>query len=132
MNAAATGEDLQQVARNEYLANTLITAGWLKPLTVQNRNQAMQTLIVHDVLVKRKEPLDQFCKGLETLGILGLVRTQQDLMKKYFISNLEVALTSQEVIGCLDIRPEDNDREAKQFLLLAIQNLENGLCGIIK
>lgn len=43
---------------------------------------------------------------------------------------MQVALTSQEVIECLDFRDEDKDREAKQFIVLAIQNLENGLCGI--
>lgn len=61
MNAASNDDELEQVAENEFLGNALITAGWL------HRHHAMQTLIVHDVLRKRKEPLDQFCKGLEVL-----------------------------------------------------------------
>ena len=41
-----------------------IRAGWLMPLTLSNRNIAQQNLIVHEVLIKRKEAMDQFCKGL--------------------------------------------------------------------
>ena len=52
MTAAAGNEDLQEVANHEFLGNALITAGWLKPVTILDRNHAMHTLIVHDVLKK--------------------------------------------------------------------------------
>lgn len=52
LTAAAGNEDLQEVANHEFLGNALITAGWLKPVTILDRNHAMQTLIVHDVLKK--------------------------------------------------------------------------------
>ena len=41
----------------------------------------MQTLLIHEVLVKRKEAADQFFAGLEALGILSLVRSNTQLMK---------------------------------------------------
>ena len=89
VNAATGIEELQYLACNEVLGNALITAGWLKPLTLLNSNHAIQTLIVHDVLVKRKEPLDQFRKGLETLGILDLAqitaRPDGQLFPKYIV-----------------------------------------------
>lgn len=129
VNAATSIEELQCLASNEVLGNALITAGWLKPLTLLNSNHAMQTLIVHDVLVKRKEPLDQFRKGLETLGILDLIKSQPHLMGSYFQNTLWVALTSQQVIECLHFQVEDNDKVAKTFLVRAIQDLENGWCG---
>ena len=129
VNAATSIEELQYLASNEVLGNALITAGWLKPLTLLNSNHAMQTLIVHDVLVKRKEPLDQFRKGLETLGILDLIKSQPHLMGSYFQNTLWVALTSQQVIECLHFQVEDNDKVAKTFLVRAIQDLENGWCG---
>lgn len=88
----------------------------------------MQTLIVHDVQKKRQEPLDQFRKGLETLGILGLIKSHPDLMGAYFLNTWQAALTSQEVLECLEFQEEDNDKEANYFLVKAIQNLENGLC----
>ena len=42
----------QQKKNNEFLGNALITSGWLKPLTILNRDHWMQTLIVQDVLKK--------------------------------------------------------------------------------
>ena len=129
VNAATSIEELQYLASNEVLGNALITAGWLKPLTLLNSSHAMQTLIVHNVLVKRKEPLDQFRKGLESLGNLDLIKSQPDLMDSYFQNTLWVALTSQQVIECLHFQVEDKDKEAKTFLIRAIQDLENGWCG---
>lgn len=131
MTAAAGSEDLQEVANDEFLGNALINLKLklkLKPLTILNRNHAMQTLIVHDVQKKRQEPLDQFRKGLETLGILGLIKSHPDLMGAYFLNTWQAALTSQEVLECLEFQEEDNDKEANYFLVKAIQNLENGLC----
>ena len=87
-----------------------------------NRNHAMQTLTVHDVLKKRQEPLDQFRKRLETLGILDLIKSHPDLMGAYFLNTWQAALTSQEVLECLEFQEEDNDKEANYFLK-AIQNL---------
>lgn len=129
MTAAAGSEDLQEVANDEFLGNALINLKLkLKPLTILNRNHAMQTLIVHDVQKKRQEPLDQFRKGLETLGILSLIKSHPDLMGAYFLNTWQAALTSQEVLECLEFQEEDNDKEANYFLVKAIQNLENGLC----
>lgn len=85
MNAAASDDDIQRVAGNEFLGNALIAAGWLQLLTIKNRDHAMQAVIVHDVLTKRKEPLDQFCKRLKTLGIHNLIKSQPDLMQAYFL-----------------------------------------------
>ena len=46
-----------------------------------------KALIVHDVLIKRKEPLDQFVKGLETLGVHQLIKSSPGLMKEHFVNS---------------------------------------------
>ena len=76
---------LIQPMENEFFSNALVTAGWLQPLTLANRHRAMQTIIVHDVLTKRKEPLDQFVKGLETLGVHQLIKSSPGLMKEHLV-----------------------------------------------
>ena len=58
----------------------------MKSVTLANRGIALQNLIIHEVLVKRKEALDQFCKGLQTLGILSAIQTCPEAMKAYFIA----------------------------------------------
>lgn len=127
MNAATSDDDILQIQNDrEFLGNALITAGWLQPLTMNNRDLAMQAIIVHDVLTKRKEPLDQFCKGLKTLGIYDLIKSQPELMQAYFLSSAQVPFTSQDLINCLDIDEEDKDKKARQFLVQAIRNLEKG------
>ena len=127
MNAATSDDDILQIQNDrEFLGIALITAGWLQPLTMNNRDLAMQAIIVHDVLTKRKEPLDQFCKGLKTLGIYDLTKSQPELMQAYFLSSAQVPFTSQDLINCLDIDEEDKDKKARQFLVQAIRNLEKG------
>ena len=53
------------------------------------------------------------------MGILGA----------YFWNTLQAALTSQKVHECLEFQEGDNDKEVNYFLVKAIQNLDNGLCG---
>ncbi|KAK2556232.1 G2/M phase-specific E3 ubiquitin-protein ligase [Acropora cervicornis] len=74
VTAAKSEEELVSLKQNGVLVDSLVNAGWLNNLTLTNRNLAMQTFMVHLVLQKRKEPLDQLCKGLKTLGVLDLVR----------------------------------------------------------
>lgn len=127
MNAATSDDDILQIQNDhEFLGNSLITAGWLQPLTMKTRDLAMQALIVHDILTKRKKPLDQFCKGLKTLGFYDLTKSQPDLMQAYVPSSAQVPFTGQDVIKCLDIDKGDKDKKAKQFLDQAIWNLEKG------
>ena len=86
MDNASSTADIDTVMENEFFSNALVTAGWLQPLTLANRHRAMQTIIVHDVLTKRKEPLDQFVKGLETLGVHQLIKSSPGLMKEHFVN----------------------------------------------
>jgi hypothetical protein len=54
--------------------------------TLSNRDIALQNFIVQEVLVKRKEALDQFCKGLKALGVHFVFQTCPEEMKIYFIA----------------------------------------------
>ena len=90
----------------------------------------MQTLMVHFILQKRKEPLDQFCKGLKTLGILNLVRSYPEQMKRYFVMQ-EEPLNSEVIIGLLTLSDptEPLDEQSSRvhgYLLQGITKLEKG------
>lgn len=82
VTAAKSEEELVSLKQNVMLVDSLVYAGWLKDLTLGNRNLAMQTIMVHFVLHKRKEPFFQLCKGLKTLGVLELVKAFPDLMRR--------------------------------------------------
>jgi hypothetical protein len=111
---------------NEFFSNALITAGWLQPLTLANRHRVMQTIIVYDVLMKRKATLDQFIKGLETLGVHQLIKSSPELMKQHFV-NTTGPLKSDDLIKSLKFPENDENRLAKEFLIQSIMELENVL-----
>ena len=50
------------------------------------KHHAMQTLVVHDALTKRKAAMDQFINRLEVLGIHGLFKLNPKLMEVYFVN----------------------------------------------
>ena len=97
------------------------------PVTPINRYLAMQTLIVHDVLTKRKATMDQFIKGLEVLGVHGLIESNLKLMEAHFVCT-QAPLTSVLLIDNFYFEANIEHKMAKQFLIQAIQNLEKGLC----
>ena len=127
VDEASNEEDLNEVMQDEFLVNSLVNAGWLTPVTPINRYLAMQTLIVHDVLIKRKATMDQFIKGLEVLDVHGLIKSNPKLMEAHFVST-QAPLTSVQLIDNFHFEANIEHKMAKQFLIQAIQNLEKGLC----
>jgi len=86
VTAAKSEEELVPLKQNGMLVDSLVNAGWLKDLTLGNRNLAMQTFMVHFVLQKQKEPLSQLCKGLKTIGVLELVRAHPGFIFFFFLN----------------------------------------------
>lgn len=76
--------------------------------------------MLHDVLLKRKEPLDEFCKGLSSLSIL-------DLVKPYFVRDEKKQLKSDDIISNLDVLDIGKSGVSFNFLAQAINDLETGL-----
>ena len=98
-----TEDELSEISNDSPVTDVLLAAGLLHQLSLKNCGLAMQTIMIHDVLLKRKEPPDQLCEGLKTLGILHLIRAHPDLMKSYFVHNDDTCLTSDDIINNLEI-----------------------------
>lgn len=112
------------------LADGLINARWLRQLTMKNKDIAIQTLLVDFTLRKRKEPLEQMCKGLETLAVLTLIRGNPTLMERYFVTQ-QNAMKADDIISNLmfDINVEpvgERSKQAFSYLKQAILKLEEG------
>ena len=118
--------DLEEAMSDDFLRNSLITAGWLQPLTMANKHYAMQTLIVFDVLEKRKPPMDQFIKGQETLAVHTLITLYPELMRPHFV-NSTGPLKSGDLIENLSFTDNTQNQMAKDFLIQSIKELENGV-----
>ncbi len=112
------------------MMDSLIRAGWLMALTLSNRNMALQNLIVHEVLIKRKEAMDQFCKGLKILGVHSAVQVCPELMQTYFVAhpNQLTALQIMDLFANIDVLQENEKSErARGFLVKCIYLLEQGI-----
>ena len=83
------------------MIDILMRPGWLEVLTIHNKSVAMQTLLIHKMLIKRKQAGDSFFSGLETLGVLSLIRSSPQLMLSYFVADEDIVLTSHCILGCL-------------------------------
>lgn len=108
----------------------MLEAGWIKPLTIENRAIAVQALVCHHVILKRKVPLDHFREGLESLGVLELLIRKPDLMKTYFVTSRNVTVTTLQLItNMTGIHSELDDAEeerARKFFMEALHGLEKG------
>lgn len=127
---ASSDEELSLLARNATLVDGLLNSGWFHYLTMTNKGLAMQTYVEFYVLKKRKEPLDQLCKGLENLGILSLVRGNPSLMQSYFIA-CEVPLTSKDILESFSYNMasepvDEKSQSADSFMKQAVVKLEEG------
>ena len=69
-------------------------------LQVNNKDEIIQTLIIHDALHRRKVFIDCFCKGLEVYGLYTLMKGFPDLFERVFISN---EITCDEVINSITL-----------------------------
>ena len=64
--------------------------------------------MIHDILVKRKSILDQFRKGLSTLGFLAETEHNPSLFEEFFVH--QGVLSNDFVISCLHFQ-ESRDLE---------------------
>ena len=74
-----------------------------------NKLDVLQSLMIHDILVKRKSVLDQFRKGLSTLGFLAEMERNPSLFEEFFVH--QGVLSNDFVISCLHFQ-ESRDLEA--------------------
>ena len=116
--------------------DALLSAGWVRVLTLENKGLAMWQLIVHEVILKRKVSLDQFCAGSKVLGVHDLLMRHSKMMEPYFVARTQT-LSASAVLGLFeDISQEQSDpktEQARQHLIKAITDLDvEGLVMIIR
>ena len=133
MNEAKTNEEILELIQSNNMIDSLLRSGWVKSVTLANRGIALQNLIIHEVLVKRKEALDQFCKGLQTLGILSAIQTCPEAMKVYFIAQqtpLSVAVMLELFDDINAVQECSRCEKARGYFIDCIHSLETGMCKL--
>jgi hypothetical protein len=127
VNEAKTNEEILELIQSNNMIDSLLRSGWVNSVTLSNRDIALQNLIIHEVLVKRKEALDQFCKGLQALGVHSAIQTCPEAMKVYFVAQQ----TPLSVTAILDLFADINAvqecsrcEKARGFFIDCIRSLE--------
>ena len=103
----------------------LINFHYYSTLQPDNKLNVLQSLMLHDILVKRKSILDQFRKGLSTLGFLAEMEHNPSLFEECFVH--QGVLSNDFVISCLHFE-ESRDLETSgdrvyQMLQTFLRNL---------
>ena len=100
-----------------------------------NKLDVLQSLMIHDILVKRKSILDQFRKGLSTLGFLAEMEHNPSLFEEFFVH--QGVIGNDFVISCLHFQ-ESRDLKTSgdrvyQMLQTFLRNLSlDGLKNFLK
>ena len=81
-----------------------------------NKLDVLQSLMVHDILVKRKSILDQFRKGLCTLGLLKEMEKNPHLFEECFIHKGK--MTQESVANCLHFEDSEDADSERVFQML--------------
>ena len=128
MNNASSNDELQRVLHGNDQTDALLAGGWMRVLTVENKGLAMWQLMIHEVILKRKVALDQFCAGLTVLGVRKLLMAHSKMMEPYFVAREQTPLSANAVLGLFeDITEQQSDvkkEQARQHLIKAITDLD--------
>lgn len=123
-----TPDDLARIlTTNPQCIELLNAAGWLHILTMENKGLAIWQIMVHEILLKRKIALDQFCSGLKLLNFIGLIKRNPDMMRPYFVYGGGNFLKSEDILNLFKDVDEHSEvtKKASQFLCNAIKNLDS-------
>ena len=99
---------------NNDIISRFVDAGFTSGLTVNSMNEALSTLAFHHCVLSIKAEIDQFCSGLEPLGVLDAVRKYKEQFKPFFyitstVSNGLVRIMSLEVYSSSTHRQRNDE-----------------------
>lgn len=78
-------------------ASFLADTGYRKPPKLSDKFEMCSVLKHYYTIAKVKPEIDQFLEGLETLGVLEMMRQCSDLMKVFFVPTDDIVLTRGEM-----------------------------------
>jgi len=78
----------------------------------------MQSLMLHNILVRKKSILDQFRQGLSMLGLLDEIERSPQMFEDCFVHKDEVS--KESVAGCLYFADSEDEHAERVFQMLHI------------
>ena len=110
-------DDVEEFERQASMADIRFTAGYCKTkVTIEDRDEFISSIAVHMNVINSLSEINQFIKGLELFGFLGVVRKHPKDARSIFESLNNDALTA-EVLDDLfefDFSPPGSNRRARE------------------
>lgn len=117
--SASKDEDFQNLNADEGVSNLLIQCGFVnKLLNKQNSQQACQRVLVHQVLMYKKDPIQEIRRGLQTASITSFLKDHPALWKTIFATAADVKLQSDLVVRSLKCDPSVGELNEQQETIL--------------
>ncbi|KAL5469173.1 hypothetical protein EMCRGX_G030387 [Ephydatia muelleri] len=88
--AANCTEEIQAVFSEDIAISYLAECGYTQPISTlqwKMKDDIVSTLIDYHLILKVKACMDQFCEGLETLGVGSIVRKNPSVLRQFFVFN---------------------------------------------
>ncbi|CAB3977887.1 Hypothetical predicted protein [Paramuricea clavata] len=95
--SAKENDELQELNSSEPFLNVLQDSGLVTLPNVDNSIAIAEAMVSYHVLVKRAVMLDNFAKGLQTLGVLEEIRKNPSQFEEVFLHN-EKAVSASAVL----------------------------------
>ncbi|CAB4020787.1 Hypothetical predicted protein, partial [Paramuricea clavata] len=105
--SAKENDELQELNSSEPFLNVLQDSGLVTLPNVDNSIAIAEAMVSYHVLVKRAVMLDNFAKGLQTLGILEEIRKNPSQFEEVFLHN-ENAVSASAVLQSIVFKLEDS------------------------
>ncbi|XP_028412494.1 uncharacterized protein LOC114535330 [Dendronephthya gigantea] len=124
----ATPSTLNSIMGEDDFLCLLENAGETRMLQEQNKLQIVQSLLIHEVILKHKIALDQMRKGLSILGLLAEIEKSPEKFQSFFVH--EDGDIDGDFITSLLRLPDASSPSVQnvvQLLLLFIKNAKEGV-----
>ena len=103
-------ESINQLLDEDKYMAIVNASGWptTKMITLINKAEFLEGLIIHEVINKRDMQITAFGKGLEQLGLLTLIRNHPETLKPVFVHKSKASITAEGFLDLLSSsRPND-------------------------
>lgn len=95
-------------------------------LTQENKIEAVQCVLFHQVFKVRQEEIKDLKEGLESLSILQLLRENEKCFAAVFQAEEDVQVTANDILARLDYSHQEDAEKLKSWFEDYIKSLEKG------
>ncbi|XP_044167225.1 E3 ubiquitin-protein ligase UPL2-like isoform X1 [Acropora millepora] len=112
LQGAKDEQELETMAMRDDISLLLYQAGFGNQyVTMANKSKAIQCILFHQVFKARRDQIVDLMDGLNTLGILELLRANNACLSLVFPLHSEVSISERDVLAKVEYLQDQSERE---------------------